>query len=60
MSIADLIRTFAAWQQYRAAVRALSALDEKILSDIGLDRSMVHQAARDGRGTDSPSYAVSA
>jgi uncharacterized protein YjiS (DUF1127 family) len=58
MFITNLIRAFASWQQYRTAVRELSALDERGLSDIGLDRSMIRHAARSGRERLSPSHAI--
>jgi uncharacterized protein YjiS (DUF1127 family) len=58
MFVTNLIRTFSSWQRYRAAVRELSALDERSLNDIGLDRSMIRQAARSGRDKTSPRYAI--
>jgi len=40
MFITNLIRVFASWQRYRVGVRELSAMDERGLNDIGLDRNM--------------------
>jgi uncharacterized protein YjiS (DUF1127 family) len=48
MFITNLIRFFGEWRRYRAAVRKLAALDDRGLSDIGLNRSMIRQAARSG------------
>ena len=48
MYISSFLRAFAEWRKYRAAVRELSALDSRTLSDIGLNRSMIRQAARFG------------
>ena len=48
MFITNLIRAFAGWTRYRAAVRQLSAMDDRILADIGLNRSAIRQAARFG------------
>ncbi len=48
MVISTLLRSFAQWRRYRSAVRELSALDDRILSDIGLNRSLIRQAARFG------------
>ena len=50
MYLSNLIRAFAEWRQYRNAVRELAALDDRALSDIGLTRSMIRQAARTGLG----------
>jgi len=48
MFITNLIRAFGEWRRYRAAVRQLSDLDDRGLEDIGLNRSMIRQAARSG------------
>ncbi|MGB9368647.1 MAG: DUF1127 domain-containing protein [Xanthobacteraceae bacterium] len=48
MFITNLIRAFGEWRRYRASVRELAALDGRGLSDIGLNRSMIRQAARFG------------
>jgi len=48
--ITNLIRAFGDWRRYRAAVRDLSALDDRGLNDIGLNRSMIRHAARSGVG----------
>ncbi len=37
-------RRFAAWQQRRAAVQDLRSLDNRMLKDIGLDRSEIVSA----------------
>ena len=49
MYLASLIRGFAAWRRYRSAVRELAQLDDRILADIGLNRTQIRQAARHGR-----------
>ena len=49
MYIATLLRAFAQWRTYRIAVRELAALDDRALGDIGLNRTMIRQAARAGR-----------
>ena len=41
MFITNLIRTFGDWRHYPAAVRQLSALDDRGVEDIGLNRSMI-------------------
>ena len=51
MFITNLIRAFGDWRRYRAAVRELSALDDRSLEDIGLNRSMIRDAARSGIAT---------
>jgi uncharacterized protein YjiS (DUF1127 family) len=48
MFISNLVRAFAEWRQYRAAVRDLAALDDRGLNDIGLNRTSIRQAARFG------------
>lgn len=50
MYIPTLIRAFAEWRKYRSAVRELAALDDRALSDIGLTRTTIRQAARTGLG----------
>lgn len=49
MFIANLVRSFAAWRKYRKAVNELSALDNRMLADIGLNRTQIQQAVRSGR-----------
>jgi uncharacterized protein YjiS (DUF1127 family) len=49
MYIAALFQSFAAWRKYRTAVRALAALDDRALRDIGLNRTQIRQAAWQGR-----------
>jgi uncharacterized protein YjiS (DUF1127 family) len=49
MYLANLMRGFAAWRRYRSAVRQLADLDDRILRDIGLNRSQIKQAALYGR-----------
>ena len=51
MYIATFLRAFAQWRTYRAAVRELAALDDRALGDIGLNRTMIRQAARFGRAS---------
>ena len=46
--IATLIGTFASWRRYRAAVRQLADLDDRALSDIGLNRTDIRRAAWSG------------
>jgi uncharacterized protein YjiS (DUF1127 family) len=46
--ITNLIRAFAQWMQYRTAIRELSSLDDRILADIGLNRSTIRQAVQFG------------
>jgi len=60
MFITNMIRAFVEWQRYRAAVRELSAMDDRSLNDIGLKRSMIQRAARSGRNFPPPSHAISA
>jgi uncharacterized protein YjiS (DUF1127 family) len=48
MFITNLIRAFGEWRRYRAGIRDLAALDDRGLSDIGLNRSTIHRAARYG------------
>jgi uncharacterized protein YjiS (DUF1127 family) len=49
MYIGSLIRAIAAWRRYRTAVKELAQLDDRILADIGLNRTQIRQAARHGR-----------
>jgi uncharacterized protein YjiS (DUF1127 family) len=49
MYLASLVRGFAAWRQYRSAVRQLAELDDRTLRDIGLSRSEISRAALNGR-----------
>ena len=49
--IATLIGAFASWRRYRAAVRQLADLDDRALSDIGLSRTDIKRAARNGSRT---------
>jgi len=46
MYLSHLIRAFAEWQKYRKAIQELAALDDRTLSDIGLNRSLIRSAAR--------------
>jgi uncharacterized protein YjiS (DUF1127 family) len=48
MYIAALLRAFAQWRQYRLAIRELSSLDDRTLSDIGLNHTMIAEAVRTG------------
>jgi uncharacterized protein YjiS (DUF1127 family) len=48
MYISTLLRAFAEWRKYRAAVRELSTLDDRILNDIGLNGTTIREAARTG------------
>ena len=49
MYLAHLFRAFAAWRQYRIAARELSELDDRMLQDLGLNRTQIKQVARYGR-----------
>jgi len=49
MYLTSLIRGFAAWRQYRIAVRQLAELDDRSLADIGLNRTQIRQVAWHGR-----------
>lgn len=46
MSITAIIKLFSMWRRYHAGLRDLSALDERMLRDIGLTRSQIRNAAR--------------
>jgi uncharacterized protein YjiS (DUF1127 family) len=48
MFITNLIRAFGEWRRYRVAVRELAAMGDRGLEDIGLNRSMIRDAARSG------------
>jgi uncharacterized protein YjiS (DUF1127 family) len=50
MYISTFLHAIAGWRKYRSAVRELSAIDDRILSDIGLNRAMIRDAARTGVG----------
>jgi len=41
MSIAALWNLYLSWRRYRASLRALSRLDDRMLQDIGLNRSQI-------------------
>jgi len=45
MWIASIISAFKAWSRYRVTVRELSMLDNRMLQDIGLDRSEIESRA---------------
>lgn len=47
MWIASLVTAFRAWARYRVTVRELSMLDNRMLRDIGLDRSEIERSAWD-------------
>jgi uncharacterized protein YjiS (DUF1127 family) len=49
MYLATMIRGLAEWRRYRMAVRELHSLDDRILRDIGLDRSEIKRVALNGR-----------
>ena len=49
MYIGTLLRAFAQWRRHRTAIRELAALDDRALSDIGLNRTMIRHAVHAGR-----------
>ena len=49
MYLSSLIRSFAAWRRYRAAVQQLASLDDRALRDIGLNRTQIRRAVLCGR-----------
>ena len=49
MYIGTLLRGFARWRRYRLAMRELAALDDRTLSDIGLNRTMIRESVYAGR-----------
>ena len=60
MFLANFLRAISAFRRYRAAVRQLSNLDDRALRDIGLNRSMIREAARFGSHRWPSSHALSA
>ena len=46
MSLSFIVSRIRAWNRYRASLRELSQLSDRQLSDIGLSRSTIDQAAR--------------
>jgi uncharacterized protein YjiS (DUF1127 family) len=49
MYIATLIQSYAAWRKYRVAIHQLADLDDRSLRDIGISRSQIKGAVRNGR-----------
>jgi uncharacterized protein YjiS (DUF1127 family) len=49
MFLALILSSIRRWLRYRDALRELSALSERQLSDIGLSRGDIARAARQGR-----------
>jgi uncharacterized protein YjiS (DUF1127 family) len=45
MFITHVIARLRAWTRYRASVRALAALNDRELADIGLTRGQIDEAA---------------
>jgi uncharacterized protein YjiS (DUF1127 family) len=45
MWIASLVAALRTWKRYRITVRQLSQLDNRMLRDIGLDRSEIESRA---------------
>ncbi len=46
MIVSHIVERVRAFMRYRASIRALSALSERELADIGLTRSSIRDAAR--------------
>jgi uncharacterized protein YjiS (DUF1127 family) len=46
MSLSHLVSLVRSYLQYRASVRALASLNDRELADIGVNRSEIHQIAR--------------
>ena len=49
-AFAAAVDHFRRWYRMRRAVRELRDLDDRMLSDIGLNRSTLHAAAREAHG----------
>lgn len=49
MYLAQMIRALAEWRRNRIAVRQLAELDDRILRDIGLNRTQIKQVVLHGR-----------
>ena len=49
MYIGTLLRDVAQWRRNRIAIRELAALDDRALSDIGLNRTTIRQVVYVGR-----------
>lgn len=43
----DIRKTFRRWNAYQQTVRELNALDQRSLSDLGINRSEITRVARD-------------
>ena len=48
MYISAFLRAFDKWRRYRSAIRELSALDDRILNDIGLSRATIRKVSWTG------------
>lgn len=46
MFVAKLIRLFRSWRSYQRSMRELSALNDRELTDIGLNRAEIRAVAR--------------
>lgn len=43
----NIAKTFRKWSSYTATVRQLSALDNRMLNDLGINRGDIQRLARD-------------
>ena len=48
MSISVIVQLYNEWRRYQAGKRALYQLDDRMLRDIGINRTQIPTAARSG------------